>query len=163
MKKFCKLKELWASDCSLCLPTPPTPFFFLTHKVLWRSRSVLYCFPFLFGLYWSTLNYVHMYRVCVRSCFCSPGVQYCVGIGFDGVLNSSFDPCLFLPFWSIHLHFFPNLYGFFLLLLWLTRGSCVGLQNKNRSPCRMQVPVLSACRIQVGSKNDLWYDDLWNE
>ena len=31
-----------------------------------------------------------------------------------------FLPCLFLPFWSIHLHFFQNLSNFFLRWLWLT-------------------------------------------
>ena len=39
--------------------------------------------------------------------------------------------------------FFPNLSQFLLCWLWLTLGSCVGLQNK-RSPCWMQVPMLSA-------------------
>ena len=40
----------------------------------------------------------------------------------------------------------------------------------NRSPCRMQVPVLSARGILIDYikkiiklKHDLWYDDLWNE
>ena len=41
-----------------------------------------------------------------------------------------FFPCLFLPFWSIHLHFFQNLSQFLLCWLWLTHGSCVGPQNK---------------------------------
>ena len=43
-------------------------------------------------------------------------------------------PCLFLPSWSIHLHFFSNLSRSFLCWLWL----------KNRPPFRIQVPILSA-------------------
>ena len=52
-----------------------------------------------------------------------------------------FLPCFFLPFRSIHLHFFQNLSRFFLCWLWLTHGSCVGPQNKighltrGRFPC----------------------------
>ena len=52
-----------------------------------------------------------------------------------------FLPCLFLPFRSIHLHFFQNLSQFFLCWLWLTHDSCVGSQNKighpdgGRFPC----------------------------
>ena len=56
-----------------------------------------------------------------------------------------FFPCLFLPFLSIHQHFFQNLSRFhqhffqnlswFLLCwLWLTHGSCVGSRNKIRHP-----------------------------
>ena len=53
-----------------------------------------------------------------------------------------FLPCLFLPFGPF-TGIFPTLFRFLLCWLWLTQGSCVGPQN-NRSPCRMQVPVLSA-------------------
>ena len=45
-----------------------------------------------------------------------------------------FLPCLFLPFRSIHLHFFQNLSRFLLRWLWLTHGSCVGPQNKTGHP-----------------------------
>ena len=45
-----------------------------------------------------------------------------------------FLPCLFLPFWSIHLHFFQNLSQFCVCWLWLTHGSCVGPQNKIGHP-----------------------------
>ena len=45
-----------------------------------------------------------------------------------------FLPCLFLPFLSIHLHFFQNLSRFLLCWLWLTHGSCVGPQNKIGQP-----------------------------
>ena len=57
---------------------------------------------------WSTSVYSH-------TCY-----AYCQG----------FLPCFFLPSCSIHLHFFQNLSRFFLCLLWLTHGSCVGLQNR---------------------------------
>ena len=45
-----------------------------------------------------------------------------------------FLPCLFLPFRSIHLHFFQNLSWIFLRWLCLTHGSCVGLKNKQGHP-----------------------------
>ena len=51
-----------------------------------------------------------------------------------------FLPCLFLPFRSIHLHFFQNLSRFFLCWLWLTHGSCVGLQNKIGHPAGGRFP-----------------------
>ena len=41
-----------------------------------------------------------------------------------------FLPCLFLPFRSIHLHFFQNLSQFSLCWLFLTNSSCIGPQNK---------------------------------
>ena len=60
---------------------------------------------------------------------------------YQGVL-----PCLFLPFWSIHLHSFPPkpLPIFFPVLAVANTGSCVGPQNKkgHRAGCRF--PVLSA-------------------
>ena len=48
--------------------------------------------------------------------------------------------CLFLSFRSIHLHFFQNLSRFFLCWLWLTHGSCVGLQNKIGHPAGGRFP-----------------------
>ena len=53
-----------------------------------------------------------------RSVYSHTCYAYCQG----------FLPCLFLPFWSIHLHFFQN----------LNTGSCVGPQNKIGHPvgCR---------------------------
>ena len=47
-----------------------------------------------------------------------------------------FLPCLFLPFQSIHMHFFWNLSQLFLCWLWLTRGSCVGPQNEIGHPAK---------------------------
>ena len=65
-----------------------------------------------------------------------------------------FPPCLFLPFRSIHLHFFsPNLSRFFLCWLWLTRGSCVGPQNKIGHPARCRFPCWVLVEyIYMGSK-----------
>ena len=43
-------------------------------------------------------------------------------------------PCLFLPFQSIHLHLFQNLFRFFPVLALANTGSCVGPQNKIGQP-----------------------------
>ena len=51
-----------------------------------------------------------------------------------------FLPCLFLPFRSIHLHFFQNLSRFLLCWLWLTHGSWVGPQNKRGHPAGCRFP-----------------------
>ena len=66
-----------------------------------------------------------------RSVYSHTCYAYCQG----------FLPCLFLPFQSIHLHFFfQNLSQFFLCLLWLTHGSCVGQQNKIGHPAGCRFP-----------------------
>ena len=54
-----------------------------------------------------------------------------------------FLPCLFLPFQSIHLHFFQNLSRFFTVSAVANTGSCVGPQNKTGHPARGR-PQLSA-------------------
>ena len=59
-----------------------------------------------------------------------------------------FLPCIFLPFQSIHLHLFQNLFRFVPLLAVANAGSCVGPQNKIGHPAQlygqlMLVPVLS--------------------
>ena len=51
-----------------------------------------------------------------------------------------FLPCLFLPFQSIHLHFFQNLCWFLLCWLWLTHGPCVGPQNEIGHPAGCRFP-----------------------
>ena len=57
--------------------------------------------------------------------------------------SQGFLSCKFLPFRSIHLHFFQNLSRFFPVLAVANTGSCVGLQNKIghsagcRFPCWM--------------------------
>ena len=50
-----------------------------------------------------------------------------------------FLPCLFLPFQSIHLHFFKTSPEFFLVLAVANTGCCVGPQNKLGRPvgCRI--------------------------
>ena len=49
-------------------------------------------------------------------------------------------PCLFLPFRSIHLHFFQNLSRFLPCWMWLTHGSCVDLQKKIGHPAGCRFP-----------------------
>ena len=51
-----------------------------------------------------------------------------------------FLPCLFLPFRSIHLHFFQNLSRFFPVLAVANTGSCVGQQNKIGLPVGCRFP-----------------------
>ena len=52
-----------------------------------------------------------------------------------------FLPCLFLPFQSIHLHFFPKpLPIFFPALAVANTGSCVGPQNKTGHPAGRRFP-----------------------
>ena len=59
-----------------------------------------------------------------------------------------FLPCLFLPFRSIHLHFFQNLSRFSLCWLCLAHGSCVGPQSKINHPagCRFPCWVPTECK-----------------
>ena len=47
--------------------------------------------------------------------------------------------CLFLPYRTIHLHFFRNLSRFFPVA---NTGSCVGPQNKIGHPARCRLPCL---------------------
>ena len=54
---------------------------------------------------------------------------------FQGFLSS-----LFLPFQSIHLHFFQNLSRSFPVLAFADAGSCVGLQNKIGHPAGCSFP-----------------------
>ena len=49
-------------------------------------------------------------------------------------------PRLFLPFRSIHLHFFQNLSQFFPVLAVANTGSCVGPQNKIGHPVGCRFP-----------------------
>ena len=60
------------------------------------------------------------FKVWSRSVFSHTCYAYC-----QGVL-----PGLFLPFRSIHQHFFQNLSQFFPVLAVANTGSCVGPQNK---------------------------------
>ena len=65
-----------------------------------------------------------------RSVYSHTCYAYCQG----------FLPCLFLPFRSIHIHFFQNLFRFLLCWPWLTHGSCVGPQNKIGHPAGCRFP-----------------------
>ena len=100
-------------------------------KVPSGENTELKCSPFKA---WSRSVYSH-------TCY-----TYCQG----------FLPYLFLPFQSIHLHFFQNLPRFLVNWLWLTRGSCVGPQNKIGHRARCRFP----CLVPAEYKHDLWYDDL---
>ena len=51
-----------------------------------------------------------------------------------------FFSCLFLPFQSIHLHFFQNLSRFFPALAVANTRSCVGPQNKIGHPAGFRFP-----------------------
>ena len=66
-----------------------------------------------------------------RSVYCHTWNAYCQGL----------LPCLFLPFWSIHLQFFQNLSRFLLCWLWLTHGCCIGPQNKTGPVCSLNKAV----------------------
>ena len=68
-----------------------------------------------------------------------------------------FHPCWFLPFQSIPAFFFRSLSRVFCLLAVASTDSCVGPQNEIGHPAHcyrhlMQVSMLSACRIWIGSK-----------
>ena len=78
------------------------------------------------------------FKAWCRSVYSHTCYTYCWG----------FLPCLFLPFWSIHLNFFPNLSWFFMCWMWLTQGSCVGLQNKIGHAARGRFP----CWVPVAYK-----------
>ena len=63
-----------------------------------------------------------------RSVYSHTCYAYCQG----------FLPCLFLPFQSIHLHFFQS--NFFPALEVANNGSCVGPQNKIGHPAGCRFP-----------------------
>ena len=65
-----------------------------------------------------------------RSVYSHTFYAYCQG----------FLPCLFLPFWSIRLHFFQNLSRFLLCWLWPAHGSCIGPQNEISHPAGCRFP-----------------------
>ena len=84
-------------------------------KVPSGENTELKCSPFKA---WSRSVYSH-------TCY-----AYCQG----------FLPCSFLPFWSIHLHFFQNLSWFLPVLTLANTGSCVGPQNKTGHPAKGRFP-----------------------
>ena len=65
-----------------------------------------------------------------RSIYSHTCYAYCQG----------FFPCLFLPFRSIHLHFFQNLSWFFPVVAVANTGSYVGPQNKIGHPAGCRFP-----------------------
>ena len=93
-----------------------------------------------------------------RSVYSHTCYAYCQG----------FLPCLFLPFRSIHLLFFPNLFCFLICWLWLTRDSCVGPPEVTLPEVtvpEVTLPEAGSCvvcprHINRLKKHDLWYDDL---
>ena len=72
----------------------------------------------------------YLFKAWCRSVYSHTCYTYCQG----------FPLYLFLPFWSIHLHFFQNLFWFFPVLAVANTASCVGPQNKIGDPagCRFQ-------------------------
>ena len=64
-----------------------------------------------------------------------------------------FLPCLFLPFRSIHLHFFQNLSWFFPMLAVANTGSCVGPQNKIGHPAGCKYPCWVPTEYKKAKKN----------
>ena len=76
-----------------------------------------------------------------------PGVGQYTAIHATLTARDFFLSCLFLHFRSIHLHFFQNLSRFLPVLAVANTWFLCRPAEKNRSPCWMQVPVLSACGI----------------
>ena len=70
------------------------------------------------------------FKVWSRSVYSHTCYAYC----------QEFLPRLFLPFQSIHLHFFQNLSQFFTVLAVANTGSCVGPQNKIGHPVWCRFP-----------------------
>ena len=85
-----------------------------------------------------------------RSVYSHTCYTYCQG----------FIPCLFLPFWSIHLHSFQNLSQFVPLLAVANTSSCVSPQNKIDHPLDAGSRVECLRNINRLKKHDFWYDDL---
>ena len=79
-----------------------------------------------------------------RSAYSHTCYAYCQG----------FLPCLFPPFWSIHLHFFQNLSRFLLCWLWLTHGSCEGPQNKIGYPAWCRFPYWVPAEYKQAKKKN---------
>ena len=71
-----------------------------------------------------------LFKVWSRSVYSHTCYAYC----------QEFLPRLFLPFRSIHLHFFQNLSLFFPVLAVANTGSCVGPQNKIGHPVGCRFP-----------------------
>ena len=74
-----------------------------------------------------------------------------------------FLPCLFLPFQSIHLHFFQNLSWVFPVLVVTNTSSCVGLQNKIGHPAGCRFPCWGPSEYKKAKKTWLvvWWLVKW--
>ena len=70
------------------------------------------------------------FKACSRSVYSHTCYTYCQG----------FLPYLFLPFRSIHLHFFQDVSRFFSVLAVADTSSCVGPQNKIGHPAGCRFP-----------------------
>ena len=66
------------------------------------------------------------------------------------VYCQGFLPCLFLPFRSIHQHFFQNLSPVAPVLAVANTRSCVGLQNKIGHPAGCRFPCWVPAEYQIG-------------
>ena len=71
-----------------------------------------------------------LFKAWSRSVYSHTSYAYCQG----------FLPCLFLPFWSIHLHFPKTSSDFFPVLAVANTSSCVGPQNKIGYPVAFRFP-----------------------
>ena len=63
--------------------------------------------------------------------------------------------CLFLPFWSIHLHLFQNRSWVFPVLAVANTGSCVGPQNEKGYPARCRFLWWVLAEYKIGSKTSV--------
>ena len=78
-----------------------------------------------------------------RSAYSHTCYAYCQG----------FLPCLFLPFQSIHRHFFQSLSRFFPALAVTNTSSCVGPQNKIGHPAGCRFPCRVPAEYKKAKKN----------
>ena len=119
-----KLQSIYI--CNLVISLDPLPVFFCTRPPQWGAADAEIKVP-------SGENIERKrspFEAWSRSVYSHTFYAYCQG----------FLPSLFLPFQSIHLHFFQNLSRFCLCWLWLTPGSCVGPQNKIGHPAGCRFP-----------------------
>ena len=87
-----------------------------------------------------------------------PGVGQYIAIHAT-ITARNFVPCLFLPFQSIHLHFYQNISRFFSALAVTNTGSGVGPQNKIGYPAGCRFPCLVPTEYkQSKRKHDLCND-----
>ena len=119
--------------------TPKVPFYRLTPLGHWGTRWLSYARPPQWGAADAEIKVPSgentefrrsPFKVWSRSVYSHTCYAYC----------QEFLPRLFLPFRSIHLHFFQNLSQFFPVLAVADTGSCVGPQNKIGHPVGCRFP-----------------------